>query len=341
MRGAFENHRQAVFWLEQNISRVPSNDAKFELARTLNLQGSISDRMGTAGLPPTPPMDRPSKKNPLPVRPPRFGPPPMFFGFAESNERALGLLNELVATEPKNVEYRLELAQCHSNSARRARLSGDLSGTSQSMETAVGLLEQLARDHPHDPRLQYELADTLLFSASLASSSTNDENVQGRIQSALAICERLGVAYPNVPDYKALLANALGKTAAALLAAGESDGAQRSYERAVEYEQRLVADFPAMTRYRVAYSRTLLELAELHRRGGRFDAAQQHLMRAVRDLESAGSAFAYRQVLGRLYRSLAETLAQKGETARAEEFREKARAATSLPRDFGRKKGRE
>lgn len=323
---AMDSYKKALEVLEQarKVSQAPK--AAFELARTLNLAVSMVARSGEET--PRAPM-RPSRGRKSPSRP---GLPKWMRSMKgrseEYREQASAVLRELIEADPGNVEYRLELAQCHRNHARLLSADGQTEPARAALQAAVELLDQLVADFPDVPKFQYELADTLCTSVESAKTGGSRSERQARLEKAKTICERLIAAYPNTSEYQALMAASLTRLARTQEEQRQLDQAQHNYERARQYQAPLAKRFPSVSLYRLAYSQSLHGLALVEQQQGRLADAREHLEKAIDDFSQyadlAPRTPQYRRQMVSLYMTLARILTQSDEPAAASEARAKA-----------------
>jgi tetratricopeptide (TPR) repeat protein len=113
-------------------------------------------------------------------------------------------------------------------------------------------------------------------------------------------------------NYKSLLATAHARTGLAQNNAGRLDEAEKSYRSAVEEFKALTGQADSTEAYEMAYANALRGLGDVLRERGNLTESRDVLQRAIALIESHGRSRqpAYRGVLGRLGKSLSDTLSK-------------------------------
>jgi serine/threonine protein kinase len=302
--------------LSQPPEVAAAAQCRFELARTYNLLG--------AGMPGRAPWQhRPGRSSPKAELPHSQVPEG-----AGNHVRALEILKKLVEEEPTNPEYRLALARTYRDLALSAGRRGPRDDAAKARQEAIGILENLVADFPDTPDYRFELAETYALSG--RHSGPGGPNEPDRLKRAIEIEAQLADRYPNVPEYQAALARVYVEQARVFQAAGRLEDSEKNFRQGVQLQQALAKRFPAVPQYQGELARDLFLLAHLLRSRGRTAEARTVLEQAVGCLEviesQAGGPFA-KAMLAWAYGSLAETLRQLGETAKAEEVQRKAQQA--------------
>lgn len=260
---------------------LESKIVRFELARTLNLYTSMGARTGSNDMfdfrssPYSDPLNQASlffREDPEIASRRR----------AENlaaNARAREILDELLAEQPNNMEYRLAFVRSLRDQARLARQSQNNETADRALNDAIGRLEGLANDLPDSPVFKYELADTLC--TSLPSQSETEAQ---RIQQAIQICAGLVGTWPNVPQYRALLGNALSRVAQAESKADQETAARITFTKSLAVYRRLVTEFPSVALYVIKLGQTCEQLAQLEKQAGNADAARKLVDEALNAL---------------------------------------------------------
>jgi serine/threonine protein kinase len=180
----------------------------------------------------------------------------MFEEVVASSDLAIGLLSELIQSEPESVEYRLAMARCLRN-----RVGIDLRNGAEvahrTLDRSIALLDELAVEHPTDPRLKYELADTLCLRVWSPNPNETDPTYADRVNRAIEICEELLKAFPDFAEYQTLMASALIRRGFQMRAAGNNAQADEDFERAISLQRTLALRFPTVTVHQLAFARSL------------------------------------------------------------------------------------
>ena len=173
-----------------------------------------------------------------------------------SSDLAVELLNELVQSDPQNVDYRLAMARCLRNRVGIDMRNGPdvASGT---LDRSIALLQELVDETPVDPRLQYELADTLCLRIRVPGSDDSDEAYVTRLNRAVEICDDLLQAFPDYAEYQALMASALIRRGFQMRTSGNDSQADDDFDRAIELQRRLASRFPTVTIHQLTFVRSL------------------------------------------------------------------------------------
>ncbi len=173
-----------------------------------------------------------------------------------SSDLAIGLLNELVQSDPENVDYRLAMARCLRNRVWIDLRNGPEIARS-TLDRSITILQDLVDETPADPRLQYELADTLCLRIRVPNQEDVDTAYTDRIHRAVEICDSLLKAFPDYAEYQALMASALIRRG--FLARQTEDAAQadEDFLRAIDIQRRLSSRFPTVAVHQLAFIRSL------------------------------------------------------------------------------------
>jgi serine/threonine protein kinase len=366
---ALESHRAAEEFLNGQPSDIGRDKAtRFELARTLNLLTAIEVRSGGFphgfhgfrrpggdGRPngenrpngdnrPTGDF-RPGGGNTpnLMRRPPsrpedgsRFRESPndnrnaaFLSRLQEKHHRALELLHELVAEEPKNADYQLALARCYRNQWSVVRRANQTDIADKSLDESIRILDQLVAGHPNNPQFRFELADTLSLTGWPPPATAPDEESRKRLERAVALGQELNAALPSVPEYRALLAGSHAKLASIERRSLELAAADEHYRQAVTLQTALAEQYPAAPIFRFSLGRPLREWGDLKRERGQLAESRQVFENGIKSFELARDSSQenpfYDRALGDLYQGLSETLRKVGDDTAADQAVRKAR----------------
>ena len=173
-----------------------------------------------------------------------------------SSDLAVGLLNELVQSDPDNVNYRLAMARCLRNRVWiDLRHGPDIAAST--LDRSITMLQELVNETPADPRLQYELADTLCLRIRVPNQEDADPTYAERISRAVEICEDLLKAFPDYAEYQALMASALIRRGFQTRETADAALADEDFLRAIDIQRRLASRFPTVAVHQLAFVRSL------------------------------------------------------------------------------------
>ena len=209
-----------------------------------------------------------------------------------------------------NGEYRRELANCQRNRLLLALKDSDPFEAKRLLQALVGSLEELTNDFPDVPQYQYALADALCLQLPGPRGVAPVSEDQAR--RAVDVAARLSSTYPWMSNYKALLATAHARTGSAQEDAGRLGEAEKSCRAAVEEFKALTGRTDSTEAYEMAYAKALHGLGDVLRERGNLTESRDALQRAIALIESHGRSRqpAYRGLLGRLEKSLSDTLSE-------------------------------
>jgi serine/threonine protein kinase len=192
-----------------------------------------------------------------------------------SSDLAIGLLDELVQSDPENVDYRLAMARCLRNRVGIDMRNGPevASGT---LDRSITLLDELVAEHPTDPRLKYELADTLCLRVRRSNPGETDSMYVDRVSRSIEICEGLLTAFPDFAEYQTLMASALIRRGFQMRSAGDDAQADEDFGRAIDLQRTLALRFPTVTVHQLAFAGAL--------------QGRSFYLQSINDLEGAKAA---------------------------------------------------
>ncbi|MBI1311710.1 protein kinase [bacterium] len=213
----------------------------------------------------------------------------MFEQVVASSDLAIGLLNELINSDPTNVEYRLAMARCLRNRVWIDLRNGpDVArGT---LERSITLLQQLVDEKPANPRLRYELADTLCLRVGVPNPNEVDVKYAERVNTAIEICDGLLKAFPDYAEYQALTASALIRRGFLMRAAGEDAAADDDFNRAIDLQRTLASRFPTVAVHQLAFVRSMQGRGYYLRSAGNTEGARAAFGEAVATLKRYAEA---------------------------------------------------
>jgi tetratricopeptide (TPR) repeat protein len=303
-------HENALACLDN--ADEPGPALVFERARSLNLLGSVGLRDGTDNMMGVMRKRRSGQRSEGDAtasgrrRPMRDE--PSSEAMAECYSEALSLLLDLCRDNPMNGEYRRELANCQRNRLLLALKDSDPFEAKRLLQALVGSLEELTNDFPDVPQYQYALGDALCLQLPGPRGVAPVSEDQAR--RAVDIAARLSSTYPWMSNYKSLLATAHARTGSAQADAGRLGEAEKSYRAAVEEFKALTGRTDSTEAYEMAYAKALHGLGDVLRERGNLTESRDALQRAIALIESHGRSRqpAYRGLIGRLEKSLSDTL---------------------------------
>ena len=151
-------------------------------------------------------------------------------GFERRNkqliERAVKILDDLIAESPQNPEYHSVRATCYCILAA-ARIGSDRETGSQLRDNAIKEFESLVRSHPENPEYRYLMA----MACALGRTPPHPDDI-GLLKRSLEITEELVSQFPNLLDYQHLYASLKIKIAGLQMDRRAPDDALRSLEAA-------------------------------------------------------------------------------------------------------------
>lgn len=279
---------------------------------------------------PLPGPDAPPPDGPPPDRPESAG-RPRFPGWDSDDrdrnlQKAITLLEQLVASHPAVPDYRHLLARCY----REASFHGfghRESVATESMERATKILQDLVAEYPDVPDYRYDLSETYAMQVNLrpfspeATDPAAQKQSREMLEKALAISEELVAEHPNVPDYAASQVH-IRLRLAGLLWLSDPTGAEAMLRKAFDLQSALVRRFPRTSFY--SFSMAIIQdlLAGLLQQRGKLPEARSMLEGSIASLKAAiqrDPNAPIRGVLAYNYMRLADLLRRMGDDKAAAE----------------------
>lgn len=235
-------------------------------------------------------------------------------------QRALDVVESLLAKDARNPEYRHMQAQCLKDMARLTRWGRGSSR--EELSQARDLLEALVKEHPYSPQYKYDLVDTYLSMTIQPEEDGEQMRIRQTLRRGLQLAADLTEQFPNVPEYQSLLARGHTRMGQFYRNIDEMEFAVAQFRTAAALHRALHDEFPTMARYcfDLAYveqylGQALCDLGELSEARLILEEAleNQQLYQRLHP-ESRMS----RWMLSRHHRTLAEVLALLGESTLAE-----------------------
>ncbi len=231
----------------------------------------------------------------------------------ENQETALAILNDLIAQDPTNGQYRLALARCHRNFLPWTLREGHAADAARNLQTSIQILEQLVADYPDTPSYSYELADVSSIDPPTLWNTAFGQQSRQRLERAEQISRKLTSAFPNQPQYELLHANALYRLGLVLRRKGESDLAIRFLAESLQRLQGLLDRFPDVPVYVASLCQVTDDLGTLQREAGSLEDSRETLesgiLRLLATYDPAGDLRASRRWMATLHSNLNRTLA--------------------------------
>ena len=260
----------------------------------------------------------------------------------ELNGRAVGILEELVASDPQSADFRMLLAGAYCGRPPFLLHGSNLDRVRDGYDRAIDLLEALVAEHPTVPRYRFELSNVYSLVhlwkpgpwRTQRPTSAELQQAEKRLRRALALCRELTQQHPAVPDYSDALALNLGKLARVLEAQGDLAEAENFATRAVARHRALLKRFDNVPHYHDSLASASHSLGRLLCRLNRCAEALPLLEESIAArgvfLKTAPNNRRAQERLADQYHDLAIALAGTGEYERAE----KAELFSRLEREF-------
>ena len=262
----------------------------------------------------------------------------------EALQRAVGLLEQLVAEFPSVANYRSALVQSYLWLAIELHAQRRESEVEKACRRAIALGQRLTADCPDVPDYRLDLAQSY---SSLSNTLCFQAQTSGRIQEAeqacrqaLELCEKLPPKFANTPECRSSFCQILSLLGSLLVRHGRWTEGQKLVDQAVAGLEKLVADFPKEPGYQLHLADALkgsheaLLGSSLHvehsfippdvrPRGSSPQEAEKRLRRALAIHEKLAADFPtawyHRSCLGRCSLSLASLLKDTGRSQEAEQ----------------------
>jgi serine/threonine protein kinase len=243
---------------------------------------------------------------------------------------AIGILEPLAKSDPKNPSYRYLLAQCYREEADPHAAS------SVELTKAEGLLTELVKEHPDVADYHFALADTYAMSDIRELAPQDFERAEKNLRAALAESTALVDRNPYATDYAVLHVHILHKLAGILRngppervgAPTVVDEVGRLYQEAIRRQAGLVERFPDNVGYLFWLAKFRMSLGEFWLERRHPGEAKKVFETAIHDLEPRYKGQISQGPLGdilrELYEAFAEALGHLGEEQAARAAEQKA-----------------
>jgi serine/threonine protein kinase len=268
-----------------------------------------------------------------PPGPPLPFPPGDRPGNEDYRQRAVDLLERLVAEHPGVPDYRQLLARCYREAPPSAAGLAPLS-QQDPWYKAAQILEKLVKEHPEVADYRYDLSETYAMLADPGPRGPDTPDPAARQRSAamlakaLAYSEQLVAEHPNIPEYAVSLVNIRLRLIPTLR---ETDlaRAEANLRKALEVQSSLARRFPTNSFYRFWMAVIQESLGGLLLEDGRLSEARSALEDCIASfqevLRTDANAGHLRGIVAKNYLSLAEVLRRMGQEQAAEEAADHAR----------------
>jgi eukaryotic-like serine/threonine-protein kinase len=246
----------------------------------------------------------------------------------ENLEKAIEILERLVAGHTDMPDYRHLLARCYREMSQQWFTHGSISAP-DAAKKATDILQNLVEKYPDVPDYRYDLSKTYLaletskmFSWKPADKDTRQESLEVIEKKVLPIAEQLVAENPNVPDYAVSLMQ-IRLQLGYMLWESNPSAAENYLKKALETQSMLVRHFPGVSPYQFGMAFIYDSLAGFYQNQKRLPDAQSMLKESIAVLKEAlkkmPDAHPIRGILARNYMTLADLLRQTGDTEAAEE----------------------
>lgn len=253
-------------------------EGRFEGARTQRLFASLPSRAGVlASLPSRPNATSASNSDGLGRRALSWIREEMD---RTAIDRAIELLEGLVAEYPDEIRYRVEMARALRCNAEILFRSGERRDSEAAIGDSIATLEKLVQDHPESDGLRYELALTLV------SLETVGFNQMFRAIRAMDLSEQLLAKEPRLPRYIALKALTLENRAILEKRARRNDLSARHFSQAAKMYAELVEERSEVNVYQTHRIRCLEMLGELSLVEGQKSQARDYFQQAMDEISA-------------------------------------------------------
>lgn len=181
----------------------------------------------------------------------------------ENADTAITILDQLIAEEPDNVDYRSARAECYCCLAS-SFVEPDQKAALKMRNLAIEELESLIAESPNQSNYRYRLA----MAYSLSNPSDSAENRKRMLEKSIKIADDLKTQFPKVLDYHYLFISVQNTLAVNFVTAGNLNAALNAFQNskdAFESILQLNPDGSALKQTDLSFGmqlRTLVEAAE-------------------------------------------------------------------------------
>jgi tetratricopeptide (TPR) repeat protein len=244
----------------------------------------------------------------------------------EYRQKAVDLLEQLVADYPTVPDYRHLLARCYRETPPWSDRGSD--SEPRSLYQAARILEKLVEEYPDVADYRYDLSETYAMlgdrESQISESVAGDasESAPTMLDKALAISEQLVAEHPNIPEYAVSSVNIRLRRDDELR---ESDpaAAEANLRKALELQSALARRFPENHSYTFWLAVIQESLGGLLKDQGRLSDARSALEDCIASfqdvLQNDVKAGHVRGILAKNYQTLADVLYQLGDAQAAQQ----------------------
>jgi tetratricopeptide (TPR) repeat protein len=191
----------------------------------------------------------------------------------DSHAKALAMREALVASEPKNVEFRRDLSSSYVKIGEGLFATGNPKGAAEMLGKAVAVDRALAEDEPSSRRGKDRLAGSYVTYGYLLGAGGDAPGGLENTRKGLALLHELEATAPGDANVQSRLTIGYMHLADILTGVASDDaGAVAAYRKAIDIERTLVAAQPNNTHYRHNLMVGLTLLGDVQMRMG--DTAQ-------------------------------------------------------------------
>lgn len=241
---------------------------------------------------------------------------------------AFRILGRLLQVDPKNREYRLQLAQAYFYAWGIARMDDRVEGAVASRRQSLSLLRELVDEAPENPEYRVILAEVLLFSSigKPGASDPLDPEDLVLLKEAASLLDGLRRRYPQVPRYGVVYAFSQFALGNYYLSVKDTASAEACYETALAIEEAYQKGGPRLLgtlRRNWEMGLQLARLRLMQDRPGDAKSVLESMLRAVG--EEDGSERPPNILLSMVYETLADVQERTGDKDATRDSLEKAR----------------
>ncbi len=203
--------------------------------------------------------------------------------------RAVAIMEQLVAEHPAAVPYRRELAGQYSNFSVLLRRLGRMDEALRLQEKSVSLRERLVAEEPTSSEGREGLAQSLLNLSNVLMGLGRLDDALEANRRAGELSRGLAEEHPRSALYREMLGACLDNQSVMLCDLGRRDEGLAALQQALAINDKLIADFPSVPSYRHGQATTLVNLAILMAEMGRHEEGLTACARAVSLLAALAS----------------------------------------------------
>jgi tetratricopeptide (TPR) repeat protein len=267
----------------------------------------------------------------------------------ENLQKAIDLLERLVAEHPAAPDYRHLLARCYREAGPKWRGPGS-KPTSDGVDKAAAILQKLVEEHPDVPDYRYDLSLTCAWLSawpfsSETSNATAEQRMRQMLEKAVTISDELVAEHPNIPDYAVFHVRIRMRLADALWESDPSR-AEASLRKALDVQTALARRFPQKSFYKLGLGFIQESLAVFLRDRGELPEARALTEDCIASIKAAMEKDPrlgdIRGMLAQNYWNLADILARlDDEQAAAEAARQAQELLAAPPKPLAGAPGRQ